>query len=150
MFHLSRRQLLTMVVISAVSAPLCAWAAAPEQGLTSHGIVYARHGGTYRADQPSSMIIYGAKAYEDSHIVLDKVILDDPSMTSNRRAFFTAEDSTIDVRRGFVKAGGSPTGFLAQANNGTINIGMDEQGQLNDKRKKFNGDIIVGGLDTPM
>lgn len=150
MFHLSRRQLLTMVVISAVSAPLCAWAAAPEQGITSHGIVYARHGGTYRADQPSSMIIYGAKAYEDSHIVLDKVILDDPSMTSNRRAFFTAEDSTIDVRRGFVKAGGSPTGFLAQANNGTINIGMDEQGQLNDKRKKFNGDIIVGGLDTPM
>lgn len=59
-----------MVVISAVSAPLCAWAAAPEQGITSHGIVYAR--------------------------------------------------------RGFVKAGGSPTGFLAQANNGTINIGMDE------------------------
>lgn len=113
MFRLSRRQLLTMVVISAVSAPLCAWAAAPEQGITSHGIVYARHGGTYRAEQPSTMFIYGAKAYEDSHIVLDKVILDNPSMTSNRRAFFTAEDSTIDVCRGFVKAGGSPTGFLA-------------------------------------
>lgn len=150
MFHLSRRRLLSMVVISAISAPLCAWAAAPEQGITSHGIVHARHGGTYRVEQPSTMFIYGVKAYEDSHTVLDKVILDDPSMTSNRRAFFTAEDSTIDVRRGFVKAGGSPTGFLAQANNGTINIGMDEQGHLNDKRKKFNGDIIVGGPDTPM
>lgn len=29
MFHLSRRRLLTMVVISAVSAPLCTYAAAP-------------------------------------------------------------------------------------------------------------------------
>lgn len=64
MFYLSRRQLLTMVVISAVSAPLCAWAAAPEQGITSHGVVYARHGGTYRAEYPN-MIIYGVKAYED-------------------------------------------------------------------------------------
>lgn len=27
---------------------------------------------------------------------------------------------------------------------------MDGQGHLNDKRKKFNGDIIVGGHDTPM
>lgn len=27
MFHLSRRRLLSMVVISAISAPLCAWAA---------------------------------------------------------------------------------------------------------------------------
>lgn len=91
MFHLSRRRLLTMVVISAISAPLCAWAAAPEQGITSHGIVYARHGGTYRAEQPSIMFIYGVKAYEDSHIVLDKVILDDPSMTSNRHVFQRSE-----------------------------------------------------------
>lgn len=114
-----------MVVISAVSAPLCAWAAAPEQGITSHGIVYARHGGTYRAEQPSSIIIYGAKAYEDSHIVLDKVILDDPSMISNCRAFFTAEDSTIDVRRGFVKAGGLDTPMQDTHTYSEINIAVN-------------------------